>query len=614
VGRKEGNMKQIRKINIVLLGACLIMLLSLVFLSRAMQAPSCVAPPAGLVSWWPGDGNAFDIIDGNDGTLKNGATLAAGFVGQAFNFDGVDDYVEIPDSNSLDTGTQFTIDAWFNTDDVHKIDPGTKSETQTIVMYGFDPADGKNNPLHIRDGKLYLAIRGYGPGLDDLVGVTSITSNTWYHAAVTYDGTTAKLYLNGALEDSKSASMNMNTNSRVTIGRYQNPKYNNINFHFDGLIDEVEIFNRALSDSEIQDIFDAGCAGKCKCTPPPSNMVSWWPGDGDATDILGGNDGNLINGADFTVGNVGQAFYLDGVDDFVSVPDAASLDMAGSFTIDAWVRLDELRNISTILTKEHSALPLDVNYNLHILNYKLFFALTFSEPASLISGSGGCDAGGCYVRGTTSLTTSDLGLFLHVAAVYDDTNKKLTVYLNGIKDGEATFLTNGTPTTNNEPIRIGKRNAFSAGTNFPGVIDELEIFNRALTDEEIRRIYDAGRRGKCKPIQVAIDIKPGSYPNSINLGSRGNVPVAIFSTACFDATNLDPTSITLAAATLKIKGKGTPMASFKDINGDGIIDLVVHVDTDALELSALDTEAVLEGTTYYGISVRGVDSVRIVRE
>jgi hypothetical protein len=258
------------------------------YLELTTPAPlECITPPADMVSWWSGDENADDIQNENNGTFMYDASAgAAGKVNGAFSFDGVNDYVEIPDSDSLDTGTQFTVDAWFNTDDVDKVDPGTGSKTQTIVMYGFDPADGKNNPLHIRDGKLFLAIRGYGPGFEDLVGITSVNSNTWYHAAVTYDGTTAKIYLNGALEDSKVSSMNMNTNSRVTIGRYQNPLNLGTYFHFDGLIDEVEIFNRALSFAEIRTIYLAGSAGKCKVIEVE-------------IDIKPGSDPNSINLGDY---------------------------------------------------------------------------------------------------------------------------------------------------------------------------------------------------------------------------------------------------------------------------------------------------------------------------
>jgi hypothetical protein len=114
------------------------------------------------------------------------------------------------------------------------------------------------------------------------------------------------------------------------------------------------------------------------------------------------------------------------------------------------------------------------------------------------------------------------------------------------------------------------------------------------------------------PLTVTIDIKPGSYPNSINLGSGGNVPVAILGSPSFDATSVDPTTVRLASAPVQLKGKGTSMASVEDVNGDGIADLVVHVSTEALQLSESDTEAVLEGQTFGGVYIRGVDTVRVV--
>jgi len=117
-----------------------------------------------------------------------------------------------------------------------------------------------------------------------------------------------------------------------------------------------------------------------------------------------------------------------------------------------------------------------------------------------------------------------------------------------------------------------------------------------------------------KVVDVNIDIKPGIYPNSINLGSNGNVPVAILSDENFDASTVDPLSVRLAGAEVRIKGKGDPQANIEDVDGDGLIDIVVHVDTKALELSAEDTEAILTGETYDGIKFQGVDTVRIVNE
>ena len=76
-----------------------------------------IQPPSGLVSWWPGDGNANDIVDSNHGTLEGGATFAPGMVGQAFSFDGVDDFVEIANPTIPDAlDGSFTVDLWFKTE------------------------------------------------------------------------------------------------------------------------------------------------------------------------------------------------------------------------------------------------------------------------------------------------------------------------------------------------------------------------------------------------------------------------------------------------------------------------------------------------------------------
>ncbi len=79
-----------------------------------LASTAATAQTAGLVSHWPAEGNAADVADGNDGTLQNGAEFAPGRVGQAFSLDGSDDFVEIPDSPSLNPSS-FTIQAWIKT-------------------------------------------------------------------------------------------------------------------------------------------------------------------------------------------------------------------------------------------------------------------------------------------------------------------------------------------------------------------------------------------------------------------------------------------------------------------------------------------------------------------
>jgi len=114
---------------------------------------------------------------------------------------------------------------------------------------------------------------------------------------------------------------------------------------------------------------------------------------------------------------------------------------------------------------------------------------------------------------------------------------------------------------------------------------------------------------------VEVDIKPGSYPNSINLGSYGVIPVAILTTKDFDATTVDPDTVELAGSAVAIRGNGNrTLASLEDVNGDGYIDLMLHVETENLSLETGATEAVLTGETYEGELIEGSDSIMIVNE
>ena len=114
-------------------------------------------------------------------------------------------------------------------------------------------------------------------------------------------------------------------------------------------------------------------------------------------------------------------------------------------------------------------------------------------------------------------------------------------------------------------------------------------------------------------VVIEIDIKPDSATNSINLGSAGVIAVAILSSADFDATTVDPATVSLAGSTVKMVGKaGKLLASEEDVNGDGLVDLLVHVETDALILELGETIAILEALTFGGESISGEDIVRIV--
>ncbi len=115
-------------------------------------------------------------------------------------------------------------------------------------------------------------------------------------------------------------------------------------------------------------------------------------------------------------------------------------------------------------------------------------------------------------------------------------------------------------------------------------------------------------------ILVEIDIKPGSCPNAINLGSHGVIPVAILSSSDFDATTVDPDTVELSGAGVAVRGKADKyMAHEEDINGDGLTDLLVQVKTENLDPESFqDGYAVLTGQTYEGVSIVGEDEIIIV--
>ncbi|HVF89647.1 MAG TPA: HYR domain-containing protein [Blastocatellia bacterium] len=111
------------------------------------------------------------------------------------------------------------------------------------------------------------------------------------------------------------------------------------------------------------------------------------------------------------------------------------------------------------------------------------------------------------------------------------------------------------------------------------------------------------------PVGVEIDVKPGAFPNRINLGARGALPVAILSSRTFDAARVNPATVTLAGSPIVKQKKEQLRASLKDVNGDGMADLLVYVSIPFLKLNSGDGQAALKALTFDGTPVEGSDSV-----
>jgi subtilisin-like proprotein convertase family protein len=227
--------------------------------------PVCVAPPADMVSWWPGDGNANDIRGLNDGAFQGTATFAAAEVGQGFSLNGTTDYVEIPDSPSLDITGQITIDAW--------IQPTVVTGQGRAILSKYDSGAGQfsYNFFINTDGTLIFAVyHGATPEFRLVKTSAALTANVFTHVAATFNPITQaiKIYVNGqdtnaALHPDSSLLPGINASTTpVRIGTYKEGA--SLVAFFSGLIDEVEVFNRALCADDILAIYNAGSAGKCK--------------------------------------------------------------------------------------------------------------------------------------------------------------------------------------------------------------------------------------------------------------------------------------------------------------------------------------------------------------
>jgi len=162
------------------------------------------------------------------------------------------------------------------------------------------------------------------------------------------------------------------------------------------------------------------------------------------------------------------------------------------------------------------------------------------------------------------------------------------------------------------PVYVGTIPNTIAGT-FWGFVSDTPFVKVHLKDAALIvgacETYHMDNMVYSSIIEVEIDIKPGSYPNSINPESKGVIPVAILSTPTFDATTVDPETVRFGPGEASMAHED---AHLEDVDGDGDVDMVLHFKTQDTGISAGDTEATLTGSTTGGITISGTDSVRTV--
>lgn len=235
---------------------------SLAFFASFAQAQVCSPTPSGLVAWYPADGNANDISGNNNhGTLFGGAGFAAGMVGQGFQTDGG---VRVLDSAVLRTSNAVTVEMWVRATTSPGINKYLLSKSLSDGVGSYALYSGSNGGL-----VFYI-------GLTEVIFIespdagTSVWDGNFHHVAGIYDGSFVRLYVDGVQVGTgtpTSGSIAYGTSFEkgdLFFNSFDSDPSSVVDFPAGGINDEVSIYNRALSGTEIQTIFNAGSAGKCK--------------------------------------------------------------------------------------------------------------------------------------------------------------------------------------------------------------------------------------------------------------------------------------------------------------------------------------------------------------
>jgi hypothetical protein len=242
-------------------------------LTVTQQNQGCTPPPSGLIAWYRAEGDATDSADSHPGTLVGNVGFAAGKVGLGFSVAN-DSYVALPNNlfpypTSGTGNSPFSFETWFATT-ASGVILGQQDTTPFNTPSGYVPA------LYVgTDGKLYVAL--FWSGFAQITTAT-VNDGLFHHVAVTYDGTTQNLYLDGTLIGSKPFTQRAYAaNYFYQLGTGYAAGWPGATggwFSFDGIIDEASVYNRALTAAEVAAIFNAGSNGKCPPAGVPPQITS----------------------------------------------------------------------------------------------------------------------------------------------------------------------------------------------------------------------------------------------------------------------------------------------------------------------------------------------------
>jgi hypothetical protein len=462
-------------------------MLGLTAATQAQTLPSYL-PTDGLVGWWPFNGNANDESgNGNDGTVNNVnfSTDRFGNTSSSANFPNGNLNSEIIIGEQINPD-EFTVSLWAQPTGIR----GEGFHTLISRINQYDASSTNNFHLALDGSPTFLTGGALGNTSNNWISVGSSISviNEWDYYVISYHQGVARYFVNGIINDSVVTTYN-NSTSILAIGdRHNAPNYE---FNYWGDIDDIAIYNRALTQEEVTALYTGEPINPpTACNPLPTNLhnglVGYWPFCGNANDESGnGNDGT-VNGATLTedrFGVIGNAYSFNGINNSISVTDNSNLDILNSISISCWFKKNNFNNKYELLIGKEGA------YNGNQCNYKIQFAAIDNNLAFFTDPRG---QSGCYNQNNclNLLNTVD---WFHVVGV--SRNDSMFFYLNGNLVWNSLTLSNQELVINDLPLMFGKA-AFSdpnqptdSFLHYDGQLDDIGIWNRALTADEVQQLY-----------------------------------------------------------------------------------------------------------------------------
>jgi hypothetical protein len=422
---------------------------------------------------------AYDASSNHNDATGTG-TIVPGIFGNARSFNGSTEYFSIPNSPSMGNLTQITIDLWVKPISFYL---GAYGSGEGLVWKGDDPTDISNHfeltilrnenlpnyaatsfdslRFRFRFGNAILYSRWYLP-------------NNWYHVVATYDGNTAKLYVNGILDNTlvDSGQYIVNNYRSLNINRHtwSNEAYSSQ--RMGGMIDEIHISKIARQPWEFNFSLTQG-------------LVAYYPFNGNANDESGKGHDGTVNGAILTtdrLGNTEKAFSFNGIENNIIVPQSIPIFNLGwtEFSISGWFNSSDLSKTDQNIfnTLPHNGISIDLNYysRLGVISYCIGNGSTWDS--AIIPG----------IKSDYQANTWYLMTLVKHDTTYD-------FFINGILDKSIVV-----PISRSYNVDVGCRFGTigphpifgSLWQMFKGKLDDYRIYDRALIQLEIDSLYHEG--------------------------------------------------------------------------------------------------------------------------